>query len=260
MQEATWPFCGRYNTTTNTVEPFNLAGELAWPFPVESDAQLANIPPTTISYSERVKACLRHYLTNAQKHNPAETTAEDIAWVEEYIIAAGDELNDEFEPCIVMEDYKEGNLVVTQDEGKWQVSGLFDLMEAYFGDGEADLSRPIAEYFNEDPQLSRAFFFGYCSQKALRPGFAQRFPVYMLLDRALLWEFFQRNNMRWWDEAMDISRIGPVSIPHPTSFSNKASMKMRSGVELLHVPDSFSFACRYLSRDNLFALLARKEE
>lgn len=73
-------------------------------------------------------------------------------------------------------------------------------MEAYFGDGEADLSRPIAEYFNESPELSRAFFDGYRSQKALRPGFAKRFPVYMPLDRALLWEFFQRNNMRWWDE------------------------------------------------------------
>ena len=198
MQEATWPFSGRYNATSNTVEPFDLASELALPFSVESDAKLAKIPPTTISYSEKVKACLRNFLTNAQKHNPAETTTDDIGWVEEYITAAEDELNGAFEPCLVMEDYKEGNLVVMQNAGKWQVSGLFDLMEAYFGDGEADLSRPIAEYFNVDPQLSRAFFSGYCSQKALRPGFAQRFPVYMLLDRALLWEFFQRNNMRWW--------------------------------------------------------------
>ena len=200
MQEATWSSCGRYNAATSTVEPFDLAGELAWPFPVESAAQLASIPPTIVSFSERVRACLRHYLTSAQKHNPAETTPEDIAWVEEYITAAEDELNDDFEQCLVMEDYKEGNLVVTQENGRWQFSGLFDLMEAYFGDGEADLSRPIAEYFNESPELSRAFFDGYCSQKALRPGFAKRFPVYMLLDRALLWEFFQRNNMRWWDE------------------------------------------------------------
>lgn len=200
MQKATWPCCGRYNAATGTVEPFDLAGELAWPFPVESDAQLASIPPTTISYSEKVRACLRHFLTNAQKHNPTETTQEDIAWVEEYITAAENELNDEFEPCMVMEDYKEGNLVVTQQDERWQVSGLFDLMEAYFGDGEADLSRPIAEYLNEDPELSRAFFSGYRSKKALRPGFAKRFPVYMLLDRALLWNFFLRNNMRWWDE------------------------------------------------------------
>ncbi len=143
---------------------------------------------------------MRHFLTNAQKHSPTETTQEDIAWVEEYISAAENELNDEFEPCLVMEDYKKGNLVVAQKDERWRVSGLFDLMEAYFGDGEADLSRPIAEYLNEDPELSRAFFSGYRSQKSLRPGFTKRFPVYMLLDRALLWEFFQRNNMRWWDE------------------------------------------------------------
>ncbi len=200
MQEATWPFCGRYNATTNAVEPFDRASELAWPFAVEFDAQLASIPPTIISHSERVQACLRHYLASAQECDATATTPEDIAWVEEYIANAQEALNDEFEPCLVMEDYKEGNLVVTQHGEGWRVSGLFDLMEAYFGDGEVDLSRPIAEYYNVDPRLSRAFFSGYRSKKALRPGFAKRFPVYMLLDRALLWEFFQRNNMRWWDE------------------------------------------------------------
>lgn len=200
MQEATWPCCGRYNATTNKVEPFDLAHELAWPFAAESDAQLASIPPTIISHSERVQACLRHYMTRAHECDATAMTSQDIAWVEGYIADAQEALNDEFEPCLVMEDYKEDNLVVTQDGERWRVSGLFDLMEAYFGDGEVDLSRPIAEYFIVDPQLSRAFFSGYRSRKALRPGFAKRFPVYMLLDRALLWEFFLRNNMRWWDK------------------------------------------------------------
>jgi hypothetical protein len=34
-------------------------------------------------------------------------------------------------------------------------------------DGEADLSRPIAEYLNEDPQLAREFFHAYQKQKPL---------------------------------------------------------------------------------------------
>ncbi len=199
MQEAKWPFCGRYNATTDRVEPFDLAHELAWPFDVESVAQLAHIPPTIISHSERVLACLRHYMAHAHACDGSAMTLEDMAWVEDYIAEAQEALNADFEPCLVMEDYKEDNLVVTRHGEKWQVSGLFDLMEAYFGDGEVDLSRPIAEYFNSDPELSRAFFSGYRSQKALRPGFEKRFPVYMLLDRALLWDFFLRNNMRWWD-------------------------------------------------------------
>ncbi|MEO8970654.1 MAG: aminoglycoside phosphotransferase family protein [Ktedonobacteraceae bacterium] len=114
MQEATWPLCGRYNATTNKVEPFDLAHELAWPFAVEFDAQLASIPPTTTSHSERVQACLRHYLASAYECDATAMTPEDIAWVEEYIANAQEALNDELEPCLVMEDYKEGNLVVMQ--------------------------------------------------------------------------------------------------------------------------------------------------
>lgn len=35
-------------------------------------------------------------------------------------------------------------------------------------------------------------------------------------------------------------------------------MKVKSGAELLRVPDSFSFVCRSLCRDNFLALLAQK--
>lgn len=201
MQEVTWPFAGRYNAATTSIEPFDLAYELAWPFPVESLSQLAAIEQTPISYSERVKACLRYLLARAQEYNAVATTAEDILWVEKLIADAQDALDDTFEPCFLMEDYREGNLVVTQHDDRWQVSGVFDLMEAHFGDGEADLSRVIAGYLDEDQQLARTFFDIYRQRKPLRPGFARRFPIYMLLDRAILWEFFQRNGRRWWEES-----------------------------------------------------------
>lgn len=200
MQEVTWPFAGRYNAATYSIEPFDLAHELAWPFPVESLPQLAEMPPTPISYSERVKAHMRYILARAQEHNAAATTAGDLLWVEALIADAQDVLDDAFEPCLLMEDYKEGNLVVTYQDERWRVSGVFDLMTAHFGDGEADLSRQIGDYLDEDPQLARAFFDAYRQYKPLRPGFARRFPVYMLLDRAILWDFFQRNGWRWWDE------------------------------------------------------------
>lgn len=201
MQEVTWPLAGRYNAASKTVEPFELATELAWPFPREADARLASMEPTVVTYSRRVKGCLRHHLTRAQECNAATTTPEDIFWVEELISVAQNALDQAFEPCLLMEDYKEGNLVVTRHGKRWQVSGVFDLMEAHFGDGEADLSRQIAEYLNEDPLLAGEFFKAYREYKSLRPGFAKRFPIYMLLDRAILWEFFQRQGWRWWPEA-----------------------------------------------------------
>lgn len=200
MQEVTSSIAGRYNAVSDTIEPFDLAYELAWPFPIESDARLASMGSTSITYSERVKGCLRHHMNRARECNATATTPEDILWVEELITDAQDALDETFEPCLVMEDYKEGNLVVTQHDKRWQVSGVFDLTQAHFGDGEADLSRPIGEYLNEDPQLAGEFFATYRKHKTLRPNFARRFPIYMLLDRAILWEFFQRQGWRWWPE------------------------------------------------------------
>jgi aminoglycoside phosphotransferase (APT) family kinase protein len=200
MQEVTWSIAGRYNAASDTVEPFELAHELAWPFSIEADARLASMEAKIITYSERVKECLRHHLTRAQECNATATTPDNISWVEERIAEAQDALDEPFEPCLLMEDYKEGNLVVTQHDKRWRVSGVFDLMEAHFGDSEADLSRPIAEYLNEDPQLAGAFFAAYRTHTSLRPNFARRFPIYMLLDRVILWEFFQRQGWRWWPE------------------------------------------------------------
>lgn len=200
IQAAKWPASGRYNAATGNVEPFELAHELAWPFPVELDAQSANAPPTSISYSDRVKACLRRQLANARACNAAATTPEDIAWVEECIADAQEALDDTFEPCLVMEDYKRENLVVTQHGEQWRVSGVFDLMGAYVGDGEADLSRQYAMYLDEEPQLAREFLRGYLSQTSPRPGFAKRFPIYMLLDRAIIWAFVLRHEPDWWDK------------------------------------------------------------
>jgi aminoglycoside phosphotransferase (APT) family kinase protein len=199
MQEATWPHSGRYQASTGAVEPFDLAHELAWPFPVESDPGLSALPPTRISYSQRVKACVRHQLAKARTTNASATTQADLAWVETCIEAAEPTLDDEFAPCLVLEDYKQANLVVQQRGEVWQVSGVFDLMGAHFGDGEADLCRQYAAYLEEDPRLAQAFLQGYLRQRTPRLGFLVRFAVYMLLDRAIIWEFVHRNDPGWWD-------------------------------------------------------------
>jgi hygromycin-B 7''-O-kinase len=199
IQEVKWPHAGRYQGVTDTVEPFELAHELAWPLPVESDPDLAAHPPTRVSYSQRVQVCLRHHLAKARAANAAATTQKDIAWVERCIEDAGVALDDAFAPSLVLDDYKEANLVVLPQGERWRVSGVFDLMGAYFGDGEAALSRQYAEYLEEDPLLAHEFLQGYLSQATPRPGFVGRFRVYMLLDRAMTWHFLQRHVPGWWD-------------------------------------------------------------
>jgi len=205
MQQAKWSIVGRYRAVTDEVEPFELAYELAWPFPIESDPQLAAMPRIQISYGHRVMACLLHLLTKARAANPAATTQADLHWVQGYLNDGEKALDDTYSPCIVLEDYRRENLVVQNDNGKWRVSGVFDLMEAHFGDGEADLSRQYAVYLDEDPRLGHAFLQGYLSEVTPRPGFSQRFPVYMLLDRAIIWEFVQRHEPTAWNKSQTFS-------------------------------------------------------
>src|SRR5215211_5892242 len=97
-----------------------------------------------------------------------------------------------FQPCFVMNDYNPGNVLVDRLHGTWQVTGLFDLMEYYFGDGEADLMRLIAIYLeggqHHHVQLAHSFVQAYLTQRPARSGFAERYALYMLRDGLIAWE------------------------------------------------------------------------
>lgn len=205
MHDLTWPYAGRYDEASKTIQPLELKHELTWPFPPQSDTQVAKLQPRTITYSERVTTWIRHHLMKVRTYNDR-TTAVDVAWAEGVLTKAQDALNNEAQPCFIMEDYKEGNLVVTQEKGIWRMSGVFDLMEGHFGDGEADLSRQTASYLDENLQLAREFVQSYLAKKPPRPGFAERFPIYMLQDRLIIWEFLQRTDEGLWGKGMTLRR------------------------------------------------------
>ena len=114
-QTLTWEHSGKYNFETDSVEPF----------PQE--------------YRTHIIQQLRERLAQAQRQN-ANTPDSDIAWSEGIITRAESALHAPYQPCIVLEDYKEPNTVVEHTNEGWRVSGVFDLMTAHFGDGEADLA------------------------------------------------------------------------------------------------------------------------
>ncbi|HYL57821.1 MAG TPA: phosphotransferase [Candidatus Acidoferrales bacterium] len=188
MQRLTAQFAGRIDPASETVKPFVLAEELAWPFPFFADPTDSPI----LSHAERVEVVIRNLLQRARATNNR-TTLADIEWVERVLETAHDAMRVEFTPCFVMEDYKEGNVVFDDSSGRWSVSGVFDLMESYFGDGESDLSRTVATYLDEDPDLAREFIRGYLALRPPRDGFAERFAAYMMLERLIIWEYVQRN-------------------------------------------------------------------
>ena len=176
--------------------------ELTWDHAGEYDFEKDTIKPIEGSFSAWVVSRLRNSLQRSMEASDATTDA-DIAWAEEQIAQGQDALDAPPEPTLVHRDYKENNVVAERVAGGWQVTGVFDLGEAYFGDGEEDLARCVAAYAAQDPELARQFTEAYRAGRPLRPGFAQRFPIYMLADRLLIWEHGQRNGI-WFDPGMTL--------------------------------------------------------
>ena len=106
-----------------------------------------------------------------------------------------------------MDDFKEGNTIAAKIEGHWRITGVVDLMQGYFGDGEADMSRILSEYKIGEPSAEErvhAFLSAYCrarGEQAARPGFMKRFAIYLIMDQMILWSFGRR--LGWFDGIAD---------------------------------------------------------
>jgi hygromycin-B 7''-O-kinase len=166
IQTLTWEQSGRYNITTQQIEPL-LQDYRSW-----------------------IVQRIRELLLQAQSYN-ANTTATDVAWAENIIERTARACLTPYQSCLVLEDYKEPNVVVTHGQTGWQVSGLFDFMTAHFGDGEADLTRQSGTYLREMPELADEFVQFYLDHKVVQPGFGKRQQLYMLYDSLLIWSFWQ---------------------------------------------------------------------
>ncbi len=181
LHALTWPFAGRYDATTETVEP---------------------LPK---SYGAWVIERIEGYLAEALAAS-GHTTQADVDWARGLIATGGSALDIPYQPCVVMEDYHSGNVTVLREDERWRVSGVFDLMTLAFGDGEADLARLSRMYVYEEPRLAAAFIGAYLARKPPRPGFAQRFPVYLLHDCLIIWAYCVRHNDIWWPADMTLRR------------------------------------------------------
>jgi hypothetical protein len=166
MQELTWPFAGRFDLASGTVT----ACPMCWADWVVTD--------------------VHRWLDLARQHSDRTTDA-DIQWVDELLQTARAALAAPVQPSFVMHDYRELNATFEHAASGWRVRGIFDLMEAFFGDGEIDLSRQTVQYVQEDPALAEAFVRRYLELRSRRPGFGERFLVYLLWDRLVVWEYFQ---------------------------------------------------------------------
>ena len=142
---------------------------LTWEHSGRYNIETQRIEPMRQDYRSWIVQRIRELLAQAQSYNA----------------------NTPYQPCIVLEDYKEPNVVVRREGTGWQVSGVFDFMTAHFGDGEVDLARQVGTYLREIPELADEFVQFYLGQKVVQPGFGERQQLYMLYDSLLIWSFWQ---------------------------------------------------------------------
>src|SRR5258707_2221396 len=154
---------------------------LTWPSVGDYDLARDGIKPLEQSYAEHMLARVRGALATCIRAT-TRTTPADISWVEEVITQGQGALYEPFQPCFVHGDYQESNVLVEGSSERWHVSGVFDMYPG-FKDPETDLSRPLAAYLDEQPVLAQELLRAYSRRQPLRPGFENRFPLYMLLER-----------------------------------------------------------------------------
>lgn len=176
VHAVTWHHAGAYDLAARTVEPF-ADGE----FPEWLVRELRDLMETSIGHG-----------TGASDR--------DRTWLGEMVDRSAEAVRVPCTPTLVLHDFREGNLTVERRAGRWRVSGVFDLMEAVFGDPELDLVRQLSVYLEaQRDACARAFLAGYRTQRPLRAGAGRRLALFTAYDRMVVWEFFHRPEQvhRW---------------------------------------------------------------
>jgi aminoglycoside phosphotransferase (APT) family kinase protein len=184
---------------------------LVWPSCAVYDPALRAIRSVELPFADWVIGCMTVQLSRCLTHSAATTDA-DVEWVGEVVARARPALALPFEPTFVHHDYKEGNATFERSGAGWRVSGVFDLMEGFFGDPEQDLARALSEY--RTGERARRFLCAYAARRPLRPGFEERFRFYALADRVVIWEYGQRNRV-WFPPEMSLRQFAEPFLEPP---------------------------------------------
>ena len=194
-------------------EHLALMQEATWDTPMTYDHAADDLRPLGRPFADWFVTDVRDWLARCLTAS-AETTPGDVDWIESIIERAREALAAPFDPVLVHTDYKEGNVVAERTADGWQVNGVFDLGEAYIGDGEYDLARAACEYhlFGRAESV-RAFVGAYVAARPPRAGFAERLALYIVADRRILWEYGQRNHI-WFKDGVTLREFAePYTSP-----------------------------------------------
>ena len=137
----------------------------------------------------------------------------DDRWIDGVLARCARAVDTPFQPVVVLHDYQVGNMLFDRRAGSWIVTGVFDLAEAYVGDGESDLARTVTGLLRgAEVELARTFVEGYVQRRPTRPGLLDRLTTYSLAFLVIEWGLdahLQQTALRTF-VADRLSRLKPV--------------------------------------------------
>ncbi|WP_454192801.1 phosphotransferase family protein [Paenibacillus sp. Marseille-Q7038] len=152
-----------------------------------------------------------YWLEDARKYSPIEDA--DINWVREKISVAASSFYDIDTYSFVMGDYKSENILIQQNEGEWEVSGIIDFTTAYFGDPLADVVKFTNQLLWKGQQKKARFFLSSYLQNADLPStpydISSRLSIHFLYSLILRWG--------------EIHATGQIDNKNPSTFREFAS-------------------------------------
>ncbi|MBK3496368.1 aminoglycoside phosphotransferase family protein [Viridibacillus sp. YIM B01967] len=170
----------------------------------EFDAKTQSLRPFEGNYTNWLYNRIRFWVEDAKKYS--EITPNDIAWIDNVLLQANDSF-DKFDiPTFVMGDFKPGNFLLSNRESGWEISGVFDFTNAYFGDPLADLIKILTIYIDQNElDVANHFlsiYLGDCYEKG---HIIQRLKVHMLQQRILDWGCAKAIGAVTWDDQKSFS-------------------------------------------------------
>ena len=140
-----------------------------------------DLPPFANTWPEFIATRIN---TCVQRHSEQEVPAHWLEQIPGYLAYASPLYPSAFKPAIVSGDIHQYHLLATEQNGRWQLTGLFDFDDAFIGYQEYDLAAASLFMMAGKPALLRAFLMTYGYAKSeLNERLSHRFMAYTLLHR-----------------------------------------------------------------------------
>jgi aminoglycoside phosphotransferase (APT) family kinase protein len=159
---------------------------LTWPFAGDFDVDTIQLTPDPGGAGAHTIVQARRFAGEAEAKGVM--VAGDMDWIEAIF---GDARTLKPRPVtFVHGDYKLDNMTVAQAvDGRWEVSGVFDLHTARFGDGAYDLVRASCAWLDTEPTLARVFIDGWRAAGGGGSDPAPWMPLHVVAERLIFWRF-----------------------------------------------------------------------